>query len=363
MKIFYTLQICGNTGVGLISLDSNLASYNTGIGARAGQNVTSGSNGVFVGYNTGLGITTGSYNTVLGAGVSGLAAALTDNIILATGQGTIRLQFDGTDWTFQGNTYLSGQAARTIALVRHTTANTAGNSLTIQAGGATASATDKAGGNLLLKPGISTGTGTSSIELYASPAGSTGTADNTLTKYATLSSTGLVLHGTAKYDRHLQLPLSAAFIVGSSYAVYAGVVYGNIVNSNSDTFYIQTELFSDWDGSDCYLEIDWLPTTALALNETVIWVLEWRSIAEGEDADTGTTATTTVTYTAPGAVSAGTTIHSRATLPATTGNQPLASGDHIYFKMYRDATTDTWAGDCLCTAFEFIYTSQSFPVG
>lgn len=96
---------------------------------------------------------------------------------------------------YGGDHYISigGNVARSLGVQRHGTANTAGNSLTIQAGGATSVATDKAGGNLLLKPGLSTGTGTSSIELYASPAGSTGTADNTLTKYATLSSTALAI--------------------------------------------------------------------------------------------------------------------------------------------------------------------------
>ena len=29
----------------------------------------------------------------------------------------------------------------------------------------------------------------------------------------------------------------------------------------------------------------------------------------------------------------------------------------------RDATADTFAGDCLGTAFEFIYNSTGFPVG
>ena len=40
---------------------------------------------------------------------------------------------------------------------RHTTADTAGNNLTIQAGGATSGATDKTGGTLILSPGIATG--------------------------------------------------------------------------------------------------------------------------------------------------------------------------------------------------------------
>ncbi len=55
-----------------------------------------------VGYNTGRGIVTGTNNTILGAGVTGLAAGLSGNIILATGDGDIRGQFDGTNWTLEG---------------------------------------------------------------------------------------------------------------------------------------------------------------------------------------------------------------------------------------------------------------------
>ena len=85
------------------------------------------------------------------------------------------------DLSFQGN------SARTLALERHTTSNTAGNSLTVQAGGAASGATDKAGGALKLSGGISTGTGESALELYVYPAGTTGTADNAQTLGAKLT--------------------------------------------------------------------------------------------------------------------------------------------------------------------------------
>lgn len=71
----------------------------------------------------------------------------------------------------------SGNSAKTIGLERHTTANTAGNNLTISAGGATSAATNKNGGNLILSAGISTGAGESGVTLQGYVAGSTGTAD------------------------------------------------------------------------------------------------------------------------------------------------------------------------------------------
>ena len=72
---------------------------------------------------------------------------------------------------------LGGNAARTAWMERHTTADTAGNNLTIQAGGATSAATNKNAGDLILAPGTATGTGKSKVIIQSVLAGSTGTAD------------------------------------------------------------------------------------------------------------------------------------------------------------------------------------------
>jgi hypothetical protein len=76
---------------------------------------------------------------------------------------------------------LGGNSAQAFWMERNTTTNTAGNSLTLQGGGATSGATDKNGGDLILKPGVSTGTGTAKIQLQTpSPATSSGTSDRSL---------------------------------------------------------------------------------------------------------------------------------------------------------------------------------------
>jgi len=72
---------------------------------------------------------------------------------------------------------LGGNAAQTIWMERHTTANTAGNSLTIQAGGATVGATDKAAGDLILAPGISTGNQGGKVQIQSTLSGTSGTTD------------------------------------------------------------------------------------------------------------------------------------------------------------------------------------------
>jgi hypothetical protein len=94
---------------------------------------------------------------------------------------------------------MSGAAARIWGLERHSTANTAGNTLTIRAGGATTGATDKNGGSLILAPGKATGSGTSSVVIQAVAAGSAGTTDNSPATICTVASTGLSCSGTGAF--------------------------------------------------------------------------------------------------------------------------------------------------------------------
>ena len=85
---------------------------------------------------------------------------------------------------------ISGQTAISFGMERHTTADTAGNNLTIQAGGATSGATNKTGGVLVLSSGIGTGTGGAGIQFYTTTAGGSGTTDLTPTLKATITGTG-----------------------------------------------------------------------------------------------------------------------------------------------------------------------------
>lgn len=77
-----------------------------------------------------------------------------------------------------GDVGIYGSGARYIRMERHPTANTAGNDLTIQAGGATSGATDKDGGILALVSGTATGDGESRIVFQTvQSAQGTGTTD------------------------------------------------------------------------------------------------------------------------------------------------------------------------------------------
>jgi hypothetical protein len=88
-----------NTASGMRALYSNTeGNNNTANGRSALTNNITGIDNTANGYNTGLGIETGSGNSIFGANVTGLAPDLTDNLILASG-GVIRLQHDGVGTT------------------------------------------------------------------------------------------------------------------------------------------------------------------------------------------------------------------------------------------------------------------------
>jgi hypothetical protein len=82
----------GNTGVGFSALGQGVTSgaYNVALGNSAGQNVTSGAINTLVGYSAGSAITTGGSNTIIGRYAG--TAALSNNVVLSDGAGTIRFQ-------------------------------------------------------------------------------------------------------------------------------------------------------------------------------------------------------------------------------------------------------------------------------
>ena len=91
---------------------------------------------------------------------------------------------------------LGGGAAQTFWMERNPTSATAGNGLTVQAGGASSGGTNLNGGNLTLTSGISTGTGSSAIQFQTFPAGSSGASDNSATTAMTILGNGNVGIGT-----------------------------------------------------------------------------------------------------------------------------------------------------------------------
>jgi hypothetical protein len=105
------------TSLGYAALFNTTGDGNIGIGYAMSQNIQSGSYNIIIGAGTTqVGITTGSYNTVIGSQITGLSSSLANNIVLADGQGHIRLQSDSSgNWTSNGNLTL-GTAGNKITI-------------------------------------------------------------------------------------------------------------------------------------------------------------------------------------------------------------------------------------------------------
>ena len=102
-----------NTVMGSHSFENATGAHdNVAIGLNSLRDCTTCDHNTVIGRGTGGGITTGESNTILGGQVTGLAGGLTSNVILADGDGNIRMQIDGTGaTTFNGNVTIVGQVA------------------------------------------------------------------------------------------------------------------------------------------------------------------------------------------------------------------------------------------------------------
>ena len=203
--LFYNTTGCDNFAMGVDALRSNTTgyhnsamgtnalysnttgSYNSAMGVNAGRYIADGvtanqtsNNSVFLGYDTRANADGETNQIVIGAtaiGAGSNSVVLGNNSITKTilkGNVGIGTMSPTNVLSFEGN------AARIFWVERHTTADSVGNSLTIQAGGATVAATNKAGGQLILLPGLSTGSAESGITIRGCVAGSAGTGDNSL---------------------------------------------------------------------------------------------------------------------------------------------------------------------------------------
>jgi hypothetical protein len=172
-----------NQGGGSLILSSGISSGNVRSGIKF-QTTTQGSSGT---------------SDASPAVVAALFSNSSTNPVFALGGGSNGASYSTTGAPVGSNAFLvHGNIAGGFGSYRHTTSNTAGNSLTVQAAGATSGATDKAGGDLILVSGVSTGTGGSNIRLQTyTRALSTGTSDNTATDRIIVTSPKSITDGSA----------------------------------------------------------------------------------------------------------------------------------------------------------------------
>ena len=193
----YGVTITGdyNTAVGSTALyEIDSGGRNVGIGSYAGKDISSGLRNIAIGYNSGIGLTTGSDNIMIGYNTPPPSATGSSQLNIGnTIYGDLTTDKIGIGTT--APTYmlsLVGTAAQTIWMERNTTAATAGQGLTLSSGGAIAGTADLAGGDLTLKSGISTGSGSSAMHFYTTTAGVSATTDRTPTEKMTILGSGFV---------------------------------------------------------------------------------------------------------------------------------------------------------------------------
>lgn len=183
--------------------------------------------------------------------------------------------------------------------------------------------------------------------------------------YVNISKTDgdLTLTGTAKYERHIQIPAKADGTVANQptpvdFFTVGGLQFATVGAKYS---YCQFEIPDDWDGGDIYFEIDWFPDSGeMSGTAAVEWTVEYRAVAEGELINAGTSVTLSSVDNADYAQYQ--TKHARVTMAYNNANQPLTAQDHVFVKISRNtATANDFGGSVTVSGYEVIYTSKGFP--
>jgi hypothetical protein len=201
--------------------------------------------------------TTGDTGTTGAKGDTGTSGAKGDTGVTQDISGLLKLDLTNTPLT--GTTLnFDGTAAKTINVDRTLTAATAGRSLTVQSGGAVSGGTNLAGGDLMLKGGISTGSAKSSIKFFTATNGSSGTTDRTPTQKMVITGEGYVGINSSFPTNPLEVNGNVSFLGGTVTAYGDVTVYsGNITASNltgTNTGDQNMPVYGD--GSDGYVDFN-----------------------------------------------------------------------------------------------------------
>jgi hypothetical protein len=112
---------------------------------------------------------------------------------------------------------LSSTTLRTIGVERRAGTIGSGPSLTVNAGGSGSGSSNKAGGNLILESGISTGNMGSNIYLNTATPGTSGTTDHTPSTKMTILGSGLVGIGKTPTANNLEVEGTASKTTATSW--------------------------------------------------------------------------------------------------------------------------------------------------
>ncbi|MCM2324644.1 MAG: hypothetical protein NDJ90_15395, partial [Oligoflexia bacterium] len=127
-----------------------------------------------------------------------------------------------------------GNVPREIHSERNPTPGTAGNNLTVGAGGAASGSTDRNGGSLVLSSGTSTGSGESSIVFQTASGGASGSADHTANPKMVITGSGRVGIGTVAPSATLDVAGDAKINSDLQAGSFSIAGFGEVINSSGE---------------------------------------------------------------------------------------------------------------------------------
>jgi len=171
----------------------------------------------------------------------------------------------------------------------------------------------------------------------------------------------------AEFTQYISIPSGQATVGGTAPApTTIGTWRALRFNANAELAFIEFEIPNDWIGtSDMTIKIYGYPTAAdiVQAGEIIEFDAEYRSIAEGEAYDNGTSVTISPTYTQSGVGTDKALIELTVLIDFDDANQPLTKGDVVGIKCFRDVTTsDTYSGDFDVVKWEIQYQANTFPI-
>jgi hypothetical protein len=174
----------GNTAVGTSAAVLSIGSYNTAIGVNALARASSGDYNIWLGYSAAPGgvFTSGFYNTIIGSQINLGVSTLSNNIIIADGQGNIKYRWDATQNNIYGNLAVTGSVTATLGFTGSLfgTASWAENAISASyVSGSAAIVTNLTGSNDALINGVTVGRGYSSTFQNNTVLGETAFVSNT----------------------------------------------------------------------------------------------------------------------------------------------------------------------------------------
>lgn len=336
-----------NPSTGVLS-STSFTGAGTGLTGTAASLTAGVASAVAVGGITGLATGVGTFLATSTS--ANLAAALTDE----TGSGAamfgtspvvttdIRPSSDGGStsgtsslrWstTYTNDITASGQAARTWSLARDVTAATAGQNLTIQAGGAVSAGTDLTGGNLILSAGIATGTAggvntTGSAITFLAPQLGGGSSGSDITPTEVVRINNISGFGTINFCGSSSTSGNYAFQGNSSFSIF------NVASAGSLLFRVN--------GSTIMSMTSTIFTTTSSILSTGSGGLGYGTGAGGTVTQaTNRTTGVTLSKTTGAITTNNTSLAAGATARFTVTNTTVAATDTIDLSIKSGTTTD-----------------------